>query len=61
MQRSDLLLEVFSIEVLSKALILYFEFKMASNSQGIQQLLAAEKAAAEKVGAARKGVLIHVI
>ena len=27
---------------------------MASNSQGIQQLLAAEKAAAEKVSAARK-------
>ena len=27
---------------------------MASNSQGIQQLLAAEKAAAEKVAAARK-------
>ena len=27
---------------------------MASNSQGIQQLLAAEKSAAEKVSAARK-------
>lgn len=28
--------------------------KMASNTQGIQQLLAAEKKAAEKVGEARK-------
>lgn len=34
---------------------------MASNSQGIQQLLAAEKAAAEKVTIARKGTVINAV
>lgn len=33
---------------------------MASNTQGIQQLLAAEKKAADKVGEARKRELIQI-
>lgn len=45
---------IFAVSVSSSVSFTLKKFKMASNTQGIQQLLAAEKKAADKVGEARK-------